>query len=75
MRGRAYAGVRGLPELSAAFSGAGRRAARAAGCNAPMEPYPRTRAALPLIGLLLLAAALGVAAALALAGITMLLAA
>jgi hypothetical protein len=40
-----------------------------------MEPYPRTRAALPLIGLLLLAAALGVAAALALAGITMLLAA
>lgn len=75
MSGHDYAAVRALPELSVAFSGAGPWSARAAGCNAPMEPYTRTRAALPLIGLLLLAAALGVATALALAGITMLLAA
>jgi hypothetical protein len=75
MGGHGYAGVRALPELSVAFSGAGPPAARLAGCNAPMEPYARTRPALPLIGLLLLASALGVVAALVLAGITMLLAA
>jgi hypothetical protein len=39
-----------------------------------METYRPTRSALPLVGLLLLAAALGVAAAIALAGIAMLLA-
>ena len=75
MSGHGYAGVSALPELSVAFSEAGPSAARLAGCNAPMEPYVRTRSALPLIGLLLLAAALGIAAALVLAGITMLLAA
>jgi hypothetical protein len=39
-----------------------------------MEPYERTTPTFPLLGLLILAAALGVAAAIALAGITMLLA-
>jgi hypothetical protein len=39
-----------------------------------METYRTARSVLPLVGLLLLAAALGIAAAIALAGIAMLLA-
>lgn len=74
MAGQAYVAVRALPELSAALSAAGRSAARLPACNTRMEPYERTTPTLPLLGLLILAAALGVATAIALAGITMLLA-
>jgi hypothetical protein len=73
--GRAKPDARALPQFFSALPAHAPPSAAGRLFNDPMENQPAKTPALPLLGLLAMASALGVAVAVALAGVAMLLAA